>query len=110
MNAEPPIVRREILEERANRDAFHLALLLIVLLGMLITVIGIAAWNTRIAFIPLAPKAAEAPVRGKVFLSGPLTCRPVPHHGGAGASSPGESNTAVTIPAHAAGLQQFRSL
>lgn len=44
-----------------NRDAFHLALMVGGLFLAFLIVLGIAAWNTRIAFLPLTPKAPAAP-------------------------------------------------
>lgn len=103
-----PTKRHEILEERANRDAFRLAILLIVLLGMLITVLGIAAWNSRILVIATSPAAAPASAVSSPLARWPINCRPVPTViGGAGILQPGESAAASVFRAHAAGLQQF---
>lgn len=44
-----------------NRDAFHLALVIAALFLAFLVVLGIAAWNTRIAFLPLAPKPTPPP-------------------------------------------------
>jgi hypothetical protein len=46
---------------RPNRDAFQLAIVIGSLFLAFLIVLGIAAWNTRIAFLPLTPKAASTP-------------------------------------------------
>lgn len=61
-----------------NRDAFRLALIIALLFALFLIVLGIAAWNTRIAFMPLVPKS-PAPA-GKVFslsAAGFSICPPV---------------------------------
>ena len=59
MSAEPHITERhEIMEERANRDAFHALLIVSGLFALFLLALIIAAWNTRIAFFPLTPKPA----------------------------------------------------
>lgn len=54
---QPMTTRHEIMEERGNRDAFRLAMVIAGLFLAFLIVLGIAAWNTRIAFMPLVPKA-----------------------------------------------------
>jgi hypothetical protein len=63
MDADRPIERREILEERGNRDAFHLAIMISVLFALFLIVLGIAAYNSRFMLMPLVPRAE--PSRGQ---------------------------------------------
>lgn len=52
-----------------NRDAFRLCLVIATLFALFLVVLGIAAWNTRIAFLPLTPKppvVSGVPSRGVV--------------------------------------------
>lgn len=52
-----------------NRDAFRLCLVIATLFALFLIVLGIAAWNTRIAFLPLTPKppvVSALPSRGVV--------------------------------------------
>lgn len=85
---------------KPNRDAFHALLLVSTLFALFLVVLGIAAWNTRIAFLPLTPKPSP---------SASLFRRPVPI-GEVGAGFPHftrASNTAA-VTAHAAGLRSFQ--
>jgi len=76
------ILRQEILEERGNRDAFHALLIVSALFALFLVVLGIAAWNTRIAFMPLVPKApAAAPAHVSFFAPRTHTARRNPPPG-----------------------------
>jgi hypothetical protein len=50
------VERTEILEERGNRDAFHALLIVSALFALFLAAVIVAAWNTRIAFLPIAPR------------------------------------------------------
>ena len=53
----PVIDRHEILEERGNRDAFRLCVLLLVVMAIGLVVLGIALVNTSIVLIPHAAES-----------------------------------------------------
>lgn len=62
-----PIERREIIEERGNRDAFVLSLFLCVILILLLGCAIVIAWNTRFIALPFhgttERPAATAPAK-----------------------------------------------
>ncbi len=62
MNAadQQPITRHEIMEERANRDAFRLCVLILLVVALGLTVLGIAAWNSRFMLMPLVPRETQS--------------------------------------------------
>jgi hypothetical protein len=62
-----PVERREIIEERGNRDAFRLAVMIIMMVIAGLTVLGIAAWNSRFMLMPLVPRAEPKPAVQKAF-------------------------------------------
>ncbi len=74
MSEPEKILRHEINEDRANRDAFKLALVIGTLFALFLVALILAAWNTRIAFLPLAPKTPPPPIE-KAFLHSALGIR-----------------------------------
>ena len=65
--------RHEILEERGNRDAFRICVLLVILLALLIGVLGIAAWNSRFMLMPIVPRNAPAIQTGRTNFNSEAT-------------------------------------
>lgn len=51
------IERREIIEDRANRDAFRLCVLILIVVAIGLVVLGIAAWNSRFMLMPIVPRS-----------------------------------------------------
>lgn len=67
MHEPQKIIREERLEEIGNRDAFHLALLLLLVVALALGVAGIVAWNSRFMIMTL-PDRPAAPKPEKAFL------------------------------------------
>ena len=63
MEAPQKIIRHEINEDRANRDAFHLCWGIIALAALFLIVLGIAAFNSRFMLMPLIPREAKPTVQ-----------------------------------------------
>lgn len=91
-----PVERREILEERANRDAFRICLALIALMLVALIVAGIVAWNVRVILYPLMPRESRAPAQKTLsFLPG--------HKASAW------DNGSMSVPTPAGGFRDFPS-
>ena len=60
---------------RPNRDAFHALLIFALIFALFLVALIIAAWNTRIAFLPLTPKATPAAVQKTSFTYPPAGVR-----------------------------------
>lgn len=61
MSDEPTVTRHEIMEERGNRDAFRLCVLVLLVVALGLVVLGVVAWNLRVMLIPLIPREKPAP-------------------------------------------------
>jgi hypothetical protein len=120
-----PTTRLEILEERGNKHALYLALVLGGLNALLLVLLIIVAHHTHF-MVMVAPPPAAALLRPKTSAAlpadrdttrdrirsgargGSINCRPVPVRSSGRALTCGaESNTSVRNSAHAAGRQQF---
>lgn len=73
----PSVERREIMEERGNRDAFYALLIVSLLFALFLVALIIAAWNTRIAFLPLMPKSPAPAAEKTQFTFAPPIESPV---------------------------------
>ncbi len=56
MSDAPQSTRHEIMEERGNRDAFKLCVIILAVVALGLVVLGIAAWKMNVIMMPLMPR------------------------------------------------------